>query len=68
MEIVTSGGRLFIDGKEISLQHEGTILVGGMVPHYLSGVICSAGALYVSGAFVHEFTIDEFEQLKNSAK
>ena len=60
METKIEGGKLYIDGKQIELVDDGSVLVG-------ENVICSCGILYVNGECVHQFSMEQFNELKGGA-
>lgn len=61
MEIKINGGKLFLDGKEISLKKDGGILLG-------ENVLISACDLRVEGNHVQNITPEEFDELKGGAE
>ena len=60
METKIEGGKLFINGKPVDLTNDGSVLIG-------ENILCSAGVLYVNGDCVHQFTMEEFNELKAGA-
>lgn len=62
------GGKLFLDGKEITLKNNGGILTGKIFVVEEKPLVVSAGDLHIDGDFIQEFSAEDFEKLKGGAE
>ena len=60
METEIKGGKLYLNGKQVELVNNGSVLIG-------ENIVCSAGILYVNGECVRQFSKEQFNELKSGA-
>ena len=61
METEIKGGKLYLNGKQVELVNDGSVLFG-------ENIVCSAGILYVNGECVRQFSMEQFNELKSGAQ
>ena len=67
-ETKVSGGKLFLDGKEIKLKNENGILTGKIFVVEEKQLLISAGDLRIGGDHVVNLSQEEWEDLKGGAQ